>query len=222
MSSRESFSPPPGVDWRAPFAEGELDLGKDPMTAFERWLADAVGLPVAEPTAMTLATADRRGRPHARTVLFKGLSYDHQGRSGIEFYTNFNSPKSQELLENPFAALVFYWPQLRRQIRFEGAVERLTKDESNAYFQSRGRGSQIGAWSSPQSEKIASRDVLEKLIAENEHRYSGREVPCPEFWGGWRLSPEKIEFWEERPSRLHERRLYEWENGNWNASRLAP
>ncbi len=210
------------TDWRCEMAEGVLEIESDPIRTFQKWLKDAADTPVAEPTAMTLATADLKGRPHARIVLFKGTSFDASGWEGIEFYTNFTSPKSNQLIENPFAALVFHWPQLRRQIRFEGRVEQLTQVESDLYFQSRARGSRIGAWSSPQSQQIGDRSVLEKLVRETEVRFEDGAIPCPPFWGGWRLAPEKIEFWEERPYRLHERRLFEREGKAWSDSRLAP
>ena len=213
---------PQPTDWRSPMREGVLEIAADPMLTLLQWLKQAKETPVAEPTAMTLATADLKGRPHARTVLFKGTSVGHSGGLGVEFYTNFQSPKSNQLNENPFAALVFHWPQLRRQIRLEGRVERLRPDESEVYFQSRARGSRIGAWSSPQSTKIGSRDLLASLVEETEAKFGDGPIPCPPFWGGWRLLPESIEFWEERPHRLHERRLFERTGEAWADSRLAP
>jgi pyridoxamine 5'-phosphate oxidase len=198
--------------------EGPLVLNPDPLRSFEAWLADATAAGCIEPTAMTLATASRAGRPSARIVLFKGLS-----GGGFRFFTNYKSHKAASLAENPFAALVFHWQDLRRQIRIEGSVEKLSLIESNAYFQSRERGSQIGAWSSPQSQEVRSRDELVELIKQTEQRFQdASEIPCPPFWGGYRLRPERIEFWEERPSRLHERVAFVCENGAWQTHRLAP
>jgi pyridoxamine 5'-phosphate oxidase len=209
---------------RVPFREGALILPADPLVAFQAWLNDAVASGAAEPTSMTLATASKAGRPNARIVLFKGTSLSPAlGSTGIEFYTNYESQKSRELFENPFAALVFHWPTLRRQIRFSGPVEKMTPAESNGYFQTRSRGSRIGAWSSPQSQKITERSELEKRVVETTKRFGEGEIPCPENWGGWRLVPERAEFWEERPSRLHERQEFTKEaSGEWVRSQLAP
>lgn len=200
-----------------------LNLPEDPIQAFQAWFDDAVKAVKNDPTAMTLATADREGQPSARIVLFKGLSTSESGRVGIEFYTNYESPKSKQLSENPKAALVFYWPELNRQVRWEGEVEQLTHDESQVYFQSRPRGSQVGAWSSPQSQPIASRDELLKRVAQSEERFKNQDpLPCPPHWGGWRLIPKVIEFWQAGDFRLHDRARYEWTGSEWQISRLAP
>lgn len=200
-----------------------LHLTEDPIEGFLRWLGDAEKALVPEPTAMTLATATREGQPSARIVLFKGVSQSSQAkRSGLQFFTNYESVKSRELLENPQASVVFYWPTLKRQIRFEGKVEKLSLAESNAYFQSRPRGSRIGAWSSPQSRIIKDRGELLKLVEKTEAKFSDGEVPCPPFWGGWRLVPERVEFWQEGQYRLHDRFSFEWNETSWKISRLAP
>lgn len=202
--------------------EGELLVAKDPLETLLLWLDEAKAAGLPEPTAMTLATATRDGMPSARIVLFKGLSGSATGRRGLEFYTNYESRKSQQLADNPQAALVFHWTTLRRQIRLEGRVEKVTPEESNQYFQSRARESQIGAWSSPQSKPIGSRDDLESLVRSNQTKFASGVIPCPPFWGGWRLVPARIEFWEERPHRLHERKDCRFENGSWQVRRLAP
>lgn len=206
--------------------EGELQIAGDPLETLSSWLEEAKSNGLPEPTAMTLATATRDGIPSARIVLFKGLSDSssslHSGRKGIEFYTNYESRKSQQLVENPRAALVFHWVQMRRQIRIEGSVEKVSPEESNQYFQSRARESQIGAWSSPQSRPIQSRGELESLVRESQLKFGVGPIPCPPFWGGWRLVPLKIEFWEERPHRLHERHECVFANGKWTSQRLAP
>ncbi len=190
----------------------------DPLKQFHRWFDDArsAGLPL--PEAMTLATATRDGRPSARLVLLKQA--DEQG---FTFYTNYGSQKARELDENPQAALVFYWPPLERQVRVEGKVARTGTDESDAYFKTRPRESQLGALASPQSEVVASREVLQNRFAEWEKFYEGREVERPAHWGGYRLRPDRIEFWKGRPSRLHDRLLYSLQpDGSWSISRLAP
>jgi pyridoxamine 5'-phosphate oxidase len=196
----------------------EKTVDPNPLKLFQRWLdeAKAAGIYLAE--AMTLATATSEGKPSARLVLLKQAD-----ETGFVFYTNYNSPKAHELDANPQAALVFYWPQLERQARVEGKVERTAADESDAYFKTRPRESQIGALASPQSEVIASREALQQRADELEKLYEGREVDCPAHWGGYRLAPERIEFWKGRPSRLHDRILYERQgNGSWSIKRLAP
>jgi pyridoxamine 5'-phosphate oxidase len=165
-----------------------------------------------------LATATHDGRPSARVVLLKGF-YD----AGFIFYTNYLSRKGKEITKNPMGALTFFWPGMERQVRIEGTIEKLTKEQSDKYFHSRPKGSQIGALVSPQSQEIASRDVLEKKWSELETEYADKEVPKPSFWGGYILKPRMIEFWQGRPSRLHDRILYKKiDNKNWKKVRLAP
>ena len=193
-----------------------------PITPLKSWLSEAEAAGLPEPTAMTLATVGKNQRPSARTVLFKGISNSASGREGIQFHTHYESRKSRELSENSWAATVFFWPQMKRQIRLEGRVERLSKVESDRYFESRPRGSQIGAWSSPQSQKIGGREELMAKVAETERRFEGKAVPRPENWGGWLLVPEAIEFWQAGEFRLHDRALFSWDGQRWHCSRLAP
>ena len=196
----------------------EATVDRDPLTLFQRWLdeAKAAGIHLAE--AMTLATCTRDGKPSARLVLLK-----HADEHGFVFYTNYRSLKARELDSNPQAALVFYWPQLERQVRVEGKVERTSAAESDAYFKTRPRESQIGALASPQSEVIASREALQEKADQIKALYEGREVERPEHWGGYRLQAERIEFWKGRPGRLHDRINYERQaDGSWTISRLAP
>jgi pyridoxamine 5'-phosphate oxidase len=196
----------------------EKKIDPDPIRQFQIWLDDAVAanIPLAE--AMTLATATPEGRPAARMVLLKQVD-----QSGFVFFTNYRSAKARQLDANPYAALVFYWNLLERQVRVEGSVVRTSLEESREYFQTRPRESQIGAWASEQSEVIGSRDVLEQRAQELETLYCDREIDCPEHWGGYRLKPERIEFWKGRVGRLHDRILYELSpTGTWTISRLAP
>lgn len=197
--------------------ERELVLPADPIQAFETWYQDAVNANLFEPTAMTLATVSKEGLPSARVVLFKGL----RDRC-FSFVTNYESRKAKELGQNPFVSLVFHWAVLERQVRIEGKVERWSEAESDAYFASRPRGSQIGAWSSPQSQPISSRDELLVHVQEVEARFKGRDVPRPPNWGGYNVRPTRIEFWEGRPSRLHERFVFVQQDGQWHCRRLAP
>jgi pyridoxamine 5'-phosphate oxidase len=195
----------------------EGDLAEDPIEQLRAWLDQAREAYPEEFTAMTLATADREGRPSARVVLLKGLD-----ERGLVFYTNYDSRKGQELAENPRAALVFYWPALDRQVRIEGTVERTSREESETYFLSRPPGSRLGAWVSPQSRPIAGREELERRLREAGERF-GEEVPLPEAWGGYRVRPETVEFWQGRPSRLHDRLRYSHRpGGGWRIERLAP
>jgi len=196
----------------------EATVDRDPLQLFQRWLDDAKATGMRLPEAVTLATATPDGKPSARLVLLKGAD-----KRGFVFYTNYQSRKARELDANPQAALVFYWPQLERQVRVEGQVERTSAEESDAYFKTRPRESQIGAVASPQSEVIASRAELQKKADELEKIYEGREVERPTHWGGYRLQPERIEFWKGRPGRLHDRIVYEQQlDGTWTITRLAP
>jgi pyridoxamine 5'-phosphate oxidase len=198
-------------------ALNEADVDPDPIRQFQRWLDQAIAAELPEPNAMTLATATRDGIPSARIVLLKGLDM-----RGFTFYTNYESRKGQELAENPQAALVFLWTVLERQVRIEGQVEKVTAAETDAYFQSRPLASRLGAWASEQSRVIRDREVLEQRFAELKATYADEMVPCPPHWGGYRVIPHQIEFWQGRTSRLHDRLRYRLEQGNWLLERLAP
>src|SRR6218665_1456253 len=197
----------------------EAQAPAEPLALFQQWFADARNteqLPV-EANAMTLATVDADGRPHCRVLLLKSL--DEQG---FTFFTNYDSAKGEQLAERPFAAMTFFWPALERQVRIEGRVEKVSAEDSDAYFQVRPLGSRLGAWASPQSRVIADRGELEGLLADTERRFLDQAPTCPPHWGGYRLLPERIEFWQGRASRLHDRLNYRLENGNWQRERLAP
>jgi pyridoxamine 5'-phosphate oxidase len=194
----------------------EGDLEQDPTDQFKAWLDEALGAQVLEPNAMTLATVSAAGRPSARTVLLKGLD-----EAGFVFHTNYQSRKAAELEANPYAALVFTWLELERQVRVEGAVSKISREASEAYFRNRPRGSQLGAWVSRQSSVIAGYEVLEEALAALERRFPD-EVPLPPFWGGYRLKPDAVEFWQGRPNRLHDRLRYERQDEGWEIRRLAP
>lgn len=196
----------------------EKDLAKNPFRQFEKWFQEAEAAKVLEPNAMTLATTGRDGRPSARIVLLKACD----GR-GFVFYTNYESRKGRELDVNPHATLLFAWLPMERQVVVEGTVTRVTREESEAYFHSRPRQSQLGAWASPQSTAIAGRAVIEESYRVVEKKYEGREVPLPPNWGGFRLVPDIVEFWQGRRSRLHDRLRYRREaGGDWVVERLAP
>ena len=196
----------------------EKDLARDPFRQFDQWVQEAEAAKLVEPNAMTLATATRDGRPSARTVLLKGVD----GR-GFVFYTNYESRKGRELSENPRASLLLPWIALERQVIIEGTLAKLSREESAAYFHSRPRASQLGAWVSQQSSIITGRSVLEDAMKALEKKHAGAEIPLPPAWGGYRLSPESVEFWQGRRSRLHDRLRYRREAGGaWIVERLAP
>jgi pyridoxamine 5'-phosphate oxidase len=196
----------------------EKDLARDPFRQFEKWFQEAEAARIPEPNAMVLATATREGRPSARTVLLKGVD----GR-GFVFYTNYESRKGRELEVTPRATLLFPWIALERQVIVEGSVTKVTREESEAYFHSRPLPSQLSAWVSQQSSIVSGRKVLDDGMKEVERKYAGQTVPLPPHWGGYRLKPEAVEFWQGRRSRLHDRLRYRRnEAGEWVIERLAP
>lgn len=195
----------------------EKDADKNPIKQFEKWFNAALEAQLYEPNVMTLATADKSGKPNARIVLLKG--FDEQGFS---FYTNYLSTKGKELKKNPQACLVFFWAELERQVRIEGKVEKLDKEASEKYFHSRPQGSQIGAIVSPQSQIISNRTGLETKVEELTSFYKDKTIPKPAHWGGYIVKPTSIEFWQGRTSRLHDRIKYDLVNGKWQMNRLAP
>ena len=195
----------------------EAEIAPNPFDQFARWFADATAARIADPNAMTLATVSPEGRPSARMVLLKGFD-----QNGFVFYTNYNSRKGRDLAASPYAALVFYWPELYRQVRVEGRIEPVSGEESDRYFASRPLGSQISAVISPQSSVIPSREDLEARYVEAEAAAAGQPIPRPLHWGGFRVIPEAVEFWQGRPNRLHDRLLYRRTDGQWIVERLAP
>lgn len=203
-------------DFAQPLREHDVD--PDPERQFAAWFADAEAAGVREPNAMVVATSSPAGAPSARMVLLKG----HDAR-GFVFYTNYESRKGLELAENPRAALLFYWDPLGRQVRIEGSVQPTGPEESAAYIRSRARGSQLSAMSSPQSRAVPSREALEERVAEMAERHQGGELPIPDWWGGFRVSPDSYEFWQHRDDRLHDRLRYTpAAGGGWEIVRLAP
>lgn len=196
----------------------EHEIDPDPISQFKVWFDDAIAAGLPMPDAMSLSTVTPDGRPTARMVLLKQADAE-----GFVFFTNYNSNKAKQLEINPYAALVFYWPLLERQVRVEGKVSKTPADESSAYFKTRPRESQIGAWASPQSDVISAREVLEQRAHELAEQYCDREIDCPAHWGGFRLTPDRIEFWKGRVGRLHDRILYELQpDETWTIKRLAP
>ncbi len=194
-----------------------MGMAADPFALFDAWFSEAKSTEPNYPEAMALATADPEGRPSLRMVLLKG-----QGREGFDFYTNFDSRKGEELAANPAAALLFHWKSLRRQVRVDGPVEPLPAAEADAYFATRARDSQLGAWASDQSRPLDRRETFERRFAEICARFEGQDVPRPPRWGGFRLVPERIEFWSDRPHRLHERRLFTRTATGWDEGLLYP
>jgi pyridoxamine 5'-phosphate oxidase len=195
----------------------ESDADTDPIAQFRRWFGEALAADLHEPNAMILATATPDGRPSARVVLLKGFD-----ERGFVFYTNYEGRKGAELEGNPYCALVFYWAELERQVRVEGHARRVTEKEADEYFRSRPRGSQLGARVSEQSRPVVGREALEEKLRWLEAEYEGREVPRPQFWGGYRVEPDSIEFWQGRENRLHDRLLYRLSDGKWGRERLQP
>ncbi|TCC90532.1 pyridoxamine 5'-phosphate oxidase [Pedobacter frigiditerrae] len=195
----------------------EKDADKNPIKQFENWFSAAIDAQLYEPNVMTLATADKSGKPNARIVLLKGFD-----ENGFSFYTNYLSTKGKEIKKNPQACLVFFWAELERQVRIEGKIEKLSKEASEKYFHSRPVGSQIGAIVSPQSQIITDRKILENKVEELTNQYEGKTIPKPAHWGGYIVKPTSIEFWQGRTSRLHDRIKYDLINGKWQTNRLAP
>ncbi len=196
----------------------ETKIAGDPIEQFSLWLEDALQALVPDPHAMVVATADRNGKPSARVVLLRGFSKD-----GFAFFTDYRSRKGSEILENPRVAAVFFWHELDRQVRVEGTVEKLSASDSDKYFQSRPRENQIAAWASGQSGVISTRAELDERFAEFEKKFANQPVQRPDNWGGFRIKPESVEFWQGRPSRLHDRILYTLnKTGSWEICRLAP
>lgn len=216
--SAENHGVVPG--WQAKLDRDDLEEHRapaTPMPLFARWFEDALAADLIEPTAMTLATANGRGRPSARTVLLKGF-----GDDGFRFYTNYDSRKGQQLADNPHAALMLWWDRLERQVRVEGRVDRLAASQSDAYFASRPAGSRVGAHASPQSHVISGRSELEQRFAAAHDRFDAADIPRPDNWGGYLLAADMIEFWQGRKNRLHDRLRYTRTDTGWQRDRLAP
>lgn len=195
----------------------ESQAPDEPFALFGTWFSQAVEVESTEPNAMMLASVDAAGQPHLRTLLLKGFD-----ARGFVFFTNYQSAKGEQLLAHPLAAMTFWWPDLERQVRIEGRVEQVSAEESDVYYHSRPLGSRLGAWTSPQSQVISGREALEQRLAAIEAQYADSAPPRPAHWGGFRLVPQMIEFWQGRPSRLHDRLRYRLDNGQWLRERLAP
>lgn len=195
----------------------EEDLTKDPIILFRKWLVEALESKAAEPNAMSLATVSEDGTPNSRVVLLKDV-----GERYIRFFTNYTSRKGRDLKKNPFAAVSFWWPELERQVRIKGPVKKVSREESDAYFRSRPRESQLGAWASSQSSTVSNREMLKKEYEKVSGRFKNTKIPTPDFWGGFDIYLSEIEFWQGRPSRLHDRILFTFEQDEWNYKRLQP
>ena len=195
----------------------KVDVNKNPILQFETWFKEAVESNVNEPNAMTVCTSTKEGKPSARIVLLRNFN-----ENGFVFYTNYTSRKGVEVLENPNCALLFFWPELERQVRIEGVLQLQSETESDSYFNNRPRGSKLGAWVSEQSKIIQSRKVLDEKYSELSAKYPDDNIPRPSYWGGYILKPSSIEFWQGRPSRLHDRILFSLVNNAWEIERLAP
>ncbi|HKX28526.1 MAG TPA: pyridoxamine 5'-phosphate oxidase [Blastocatellia bacterium] len=195
----------------------DRSVNPDPITQFKSWFEETLQIEQPDPEAMTLSTVSAEGEISARIVLLKGVD-----ERGFIFFTNYESRKSRDLIANPRAALTFYWSSLNRQVNIRGTVEMLPRQPADDYFQTRPRGSQLGAWASPQSREVGDRQTLERMYAEAEERFGDRPIPCPPFWGGFLIRPITIEFWQGRENRLHDRILYRFQDGAWRISRLAP
>jgi len=195
----------------------ENEVKTSPIEQFDQWLSEAIDSGVLEPNATTLATSTFDGRPSARIVLLK-----HYDEKGLSFFTNYESRKAKNILQNPYGALVFFWPELERQVRIEGKIQKTSEVESDRYFRTRPDGSKIGAWASPQSSVIPNRKYLERLLADFEEEFKGKPIKRPPNWGGYILIPTLFEFWQGRPNRLHDRIQYSLINNQWEIERLAP
>lgn len=205
---------------RREYAKQALDeqsVAAEPLTQFRIWFDAALASGIVEPNAMLLSTADAEGRPSARVVLLKDID-----DRGLSFFTNYNSRKGGDIAENPYVSLTFWWQELERQVRVEGRAEQLSDAESDLYFASRPRGSRLGAWASPQSAVVSSREELERALQEVESRFGDGDVERPPHWGGYRVIPENVEFWQGRPARLHDRIRYRVDGEEWKIERLGP
>ncbi|MBU6158664.1 MAG: pyridoxamine 5'-phosphate oxidase [Bacteroidetes bacterium] len=208
------------ADIRKSYTLDALDeklVAADPLTQFSKWWDEVLKAGIEEPNAMTLATADKQGRPEARTVLLKGFD-----TAGFVFYTNYESAKSKQLSEHPYCSLLFFWKELERQVRIAGSVEKVSAEETAEYFNSRPEGSRIGAWASPQSRVVEDKVWLENNYQIYEAKFKEGTIPVPAHWGGYRVIAERIEFWQGRPNRMHDRIQYRNESGQWIIERLAP
>jgi pyridoxamine 5'-phosphate oxidase len=205
---------------RHDFSKQTLDEGNvntNPILQFEKWFKEAIDAKVNEPNAMTVCTATKTGKPSARILLLRNFN-----ENGFVYYSNYLSRKGSEIAENPYCSLLFFWPELERQVRIEGIVEKQSSEESDLYFNTRPRGSKLGAWTSEQSKVIANREVLDEEYEKISTKFPNENVPRPPHWGGYVLMPSSIEFWQGRPSRLHDRILYTSQNTDWKIERLAP